>query len=52
VDIEALTMPAEVKSVEPLTVRWDATLTPKETGDYNLGVETDGSSACRSMASA
>jgi beta-glucosidase len=42
VDIEALTMPAEVKSVEPLTVRWDATLTPKETGDYNLGVETDG----------
>ena len=42
VDIEAQPMPAEVASVEPLTVRWDATLTPKETGDYNLGVETDG----------
>ena len=41
-DIEALKMPAKVASVQPLTVRWDATLTPKETGDYNLGVETDG----------
>ncbi len=42
VDIEAQPMPAEVAAVQPLTVRWNATLTPKETGDYNLGVETDG----------
>jgi beta-glucosidase len=42
VDIAAQPLPAEVASVQPLTVRWDATLTPKETGDYNLGVETDG----------
>ncbi len=27
---------------DPLTVQWETTLTPKETGDYNLGVETDG----------
>ena len=25
-----------------LTVKWETTLTAKATGDYNLGVETDG----------
>jgi beta-glucosidase len=42
VDIAAEPMPPEVASVQPLTVRWEATLTPKETGEYNLGAETDG----------
>jgi beta-glucosidase len=42
IDIAAHPLPAEAASVQPLTVRWDATLTPRETGDYNLGVETDG----------
>ncbi len=42
IDIAAQPMPAEVASVHPLAVRWETTLTPKETGDYNLGVETDG----------
>jgi beta-glucosidase len=42
IDIAAHPLPANVASVQPLTVRWEATLTPKETGDYNLGVETDG----------
>ena len=42
IDIAAHSLPANVASVQPLTIRWEATLTPKETGDYNLGVETDG----------
>jgi beta-glucosidase len=42
IDIAAHPLPANVASVQPLTTRWEATLTPKETGDYNLGVETDG----------
>ncbi|HEV2487709.1 MAG TPA: glycoside hydrolase family 3 C-terminal domain-containing protein [Terracidiphilus sp.] len=42
IDIAAQPLPAEAASVQPLTVRWETTLTPKETGDYNLGVETDG----------
>jgi beta-glucosidase len=42
IDIAAQPLPAKAASVQPLTVKWEATLTPKETGDYNLGVETDG----------
>ena len=42
IDIAVHPLPSEVASLQPLTVRWDSTLTPKETGDYNLGVETDG----------
>jgi len=42
VDIAKEPPPAAVAGVQPLTVRWEATLTAKETGDYNLGVETDG----------
>ncbi len=41
IDIAAQPLPAEAASIQPLTVRWETTLTPKETGDYNLGVETD-----------
>ena len=42
IDIAANPVPAEVRETDPLTVRWESTLTPTETGDYNLGVETDG----------
>ncbi|MGD1106004.1 MAG: glycoside hydrolase family 3 C-terminal domain-containing protein [Terracidiphilus sp.] len=42
IDIGAQPVPDAAAHVEPLTVKWEATLTPKETGDYNLGVETDG----------
>jgi beta-glucosidase len=42
IDIAKDPPPAGVASVQPLTVRWEATLTAKETGDYNLGVETNG----------
>ena len=42
IDIAAQPLPAEAEKADPLTVRWETTLTPTETGDYNLGVETDG----------
>jgi beta-glucosidase len=42
VDIAAQPLPGGIANVQPLTVKWEATLTPKETGDYNLGIETDG----------
>ncbi len=42
IDIAAQAVPAPAANVDPLTVQWEATLTPKETGEYNLGVETDG----------
>ncbi|HUV71204.1 MAG TPA: glycoside hydrolase family 3 C-terminal domain-containing protein [Terracidiphilus sp.] len=41
-DITTQKIPANIASVQPLTVRWEATLTPKESGEYNLGVETNG----------
>jgi beta-glucosidase len=42
IDISAQPLPDAAANAEPLAVKWEATLTPKETGDYNLGVETDG----------
>ncbi len=35
-------LPAGAENAQPLSVRWEATLTPTETADYELGVETDG----------
>jgi beta-glucosidase len=42
IDIASNPVPAETRETVPLSVRWETTLTPTETGDYNLGVETDG----------
>jgi len=42
IDIGAQAVPEAASNVDPLTVKWESTLTAKETGDYNLGVETDG----------
>jgi beta-glucosidase len=42
IDIAVQPLPAEAAAADPLAVQWEATLTPKETGDYNLGVESDG----------
>ncbi|MDR3755180.1 MAG: glycoside hydrolase family 3 N-terminal domain-containing protein, partial [Terracidiphilus sp.] len=42
IDIAANPVPTEVRDTDPLTVRWESTLTPTETGDYNMGVESDG----------
>ena len=42
IDPSASPLPAEVAAVKPLAIHWDTTLTPKETGDYNLGLSADG----------
>jgi len=42
IDITAQALPGAVAHVRNLTVRWETTLTPKETDEYNLGVETNG----------
>jgi len=36
-------LPAAVIDKKPLGVRWEATLKPQETGDYNLGLQGEGS---------
>jgi beta-glucosidase len=41
IDIAAQPLPAEAASAQPLAIQWEATLTPKESGDYLLGVQTD-----------
>ena len=35
-------LPAEAASIKPIVIHWDTTLTPQETGDYNLGMAADG----------
>jgi len=41
IDIAAQPLPPAASSVQPLAIRWEATLTPKQSGDYILGVQTD-----------
>jgi beta-glucosidase len=42
VDTSAAPLPAQVAGIKPLAIRWETTLTPTETGDYELGVVGDG----------
>ncbi len=42
IDLSTNPLPPEAAGKAPLSVRWEATLTPQETGDYNLGLEGDG----------
>jgi beta-glucosidase len=42
VNLGEQSVPAAAANAQPLAVRWDTTLTPKETGDYELGIQTDG----------
>ncbi len=42
IDLSAQPLPAAAAAAQPLAVRWETTLTPAQTGDYALGVETDG----------
>jgi beta-glucosidase len=43
IDISAAPLPSEAAGVKQLAIRWEATLTPQETGEYNLGVQATGS---------
>jgi beta-glucosidase len=42
VDVSAQPLPAETADVHPLAIRWEGTLTAPETGDYNLGLKSNG----------
>jgi len=42
VNTKTIALPAEAAGSHPLSARWEATLTPDETGDYSIGVEGDG----------
>lgn len=41
-DISSASLPAETKGKAPIGVQGEATLTPQETGDYNLGMKANG----------
>jgi beta-glucosidase len=42
IDASAAPLPTKVAGVKPLAIRWEATLTSPDTGDYNLGVRGNG----------
>lgn len=42
INLGAQPLPAAAVNAQPLSVRYEATLTPTESGDYELGIETDG----------
>jgi len=43
IDASAQPMPIEVAGKGPVAIRWETTLTAPETGDYNLGLQANGS---------
>jgi len=42
VDTSAQPLPSEAAGVQPLAMRWETTLTPSETSDYDLGLQASG----------
>ena len=42
IDTESLPLPAEAADVNPLAIHWETTLTPTQSGEYNLGIRGDG----------
>jgi beta-glucosidase len=42
IDAAAAPFPAEIAQVKPLVIRYEATLTPRESGDYNFGLAGNG----------
>jgi beta-glucosidase len=42
IDLALNPVPAGAAGVKPLAIHWEATLTPTDSGEYNLGVEGDG----------
>jgi beta-glucosidase len=42
IDVGAQPLPAETSGIRPLSIHYETTITAKETGEYNLGMKTDG----------
>jgi beta-glucosidase len=42
IDVSDAALPAQVRGIKPLRIRWEATLTPSETADYYLGLQALG----------
>jgi beta-glucosidase len=42
IDASAAPLPMEVAGMRPLAIRWEATLTPLDSGTYNIGIQGDG----------
>jgi beta-glucosidase len=42
IDAGAQPLPAAVKDIRPLSIRWDGQITAPETGDYDLGLKANG----------
>jgi beta-glucosidase len=42
VDAAAEPLPQQAANAKPLAIRWETTLTPKESGEFNMGLRGDG----------
>ena len=42
IDAAAQGLPDEVRNQKPVAIRWETTLTPTDTGDFNLGLQGNG----------
>jgi beta-glucosidase len=42
VNVSEASLPKEVAGIKPLGIRWETNLTPRETGDFYLGMQGDG----------
>ncbi len=42
IDTAAAPLPVETIGKSPLAIRWEATMTPTETGDFNIGLKANG----------
>jgi len=42
IDFSAAALPAKAAGVNPVSIRWEATLTPQETSEYDLGIHGTG----------
>jgi beta-glucosidase len=42
INVSDTSLPAELRGTKPLSIRWETNLTPRETGDFYLGLQGDG----------
>jgi beta-glucosidase len=42
IDVDDVALPREVLGIRPLRIRWESTLTPRESGDFHIGLQAIG----------